>query len=92
MRRSEIERDIILWKRRSQQLLGRLTAFTPPSEFYRRCLHTIFFFGHLMFLSPYARTRTYHAIVSLRVYRSIKGEITYRAVFGKLKTGSKVQG
>jgi hypothetical protein len=45
-----------------------------------------------MFLSPYARTRTYHAIVSLRVYRSIKGEITYRAVFGKLKTGSKVQG
>lgn len=45
-----------------------------------------------MFLSPYARTRTYHHIDFLRVYRSIKGEIAYRAVFGKLETGSKLQG
>jgi hypothetical protein len=54
----------------------------------------------LLFFFPYARTRTYHAIVShwlayffsvfyhsVRVHGSIKGEIAYRAVFGKLLTG-----
>jgi hypothetical protein len=88
MRWSEIEQDIILWKRRSQQLLDWLSAFTPPSELSSLFAYD-FFFGHLMSFFP-LRTHTYISRYrfSLRVYRSIKVEIAYRSVFGKLETGS----
>ena len=48
-----------------------------------------FFFGHLMsFFFPY-RTHTYISRYrcSVRIHRSIKGEMAHRAVFGKLETG-----
>ena len=101
MRRSEIDQDIILWKWRSRQLLGRLTAFTPSPESSSLFAYD-FFIGHLMspffpthalvhitlsFLTGFACCFWSNYFLSLRVHRSIMGEITYRAVFGKLETG-----
>ena len=99
MRRSEIEQDIILWKWRLEQLLGRLTAFTPFSEssslfaydfsLDTSCLSLFFLLRTHTYISryPFCCFFRSNSFLSLRVYRSIMGEIEYRAVFGRLETG-----